>query len=174
MATKTHWKKTFNKDYFGAHDLDDGNGGYSTADLVIQRVVLKDVKDPHGNSERVRVAEFQGKAKPMILNVGACQQIEAFTGSRYIEDWSGCAIRVYVERGVRAYGAEVDALRIAPEQPKERQELTPDHEKWAGAVKKYAEDGADAIAVIRKYYDLSETNLEALKDAANLSQHSAE
>jgi len=33
--TKTHWKKTFNKDYLGAHDLDDGQGNYNVLQATI-------------------------------------------------------------------------------------------------------------------------------------------
>jgi len=129
-------------------------------------VTLKDVKDPHGNKERVRVAEFVEKVKPMILNVGACQQIETFTGSRYIEDWKDCAIQIYVERGVKAFGDTVDAIRIAPEQPRTREQLTPDHVKWAGAVQKFRDEGEKGLAVVLKYFDLSDTNRKALEDAA--------
>lgn len=167
---KTHWKKTFNKDYLGAHDLDDGSGGYKTLDVVIRQVTLKDVKDPNGQSERVRVAEFEGGVKPMILNVGSCEQIEAFTKSRYIEDWRGCALRLYVQLDVQAFGSRVDALRIAPQQPRTREELTPDHDKWQGAVQKFADEGEDGLAVVLKYFDLSPANRQELENAAaNLS-----
>ncbi|KKL04806.1 hypothetical protein LCGC14_2612330, partial [marine sediment metagenome] len=42
--TKTHWKKVFNKDYLGSHDLDDGK------DLVVEidRVEVRTVKDSTG------------------------------------------------------------------------------------------------------------------------------
>ena len=165
--TKTNWKKTFNKDYLGSHDLDDGAGNYSDLKLTIQNVIMKVVKDPQGNDEGVRIANFVEKAKPMILNVGHCEQIEAFTGSRYIDDWGNCVIQVYVKSGVKAFGSVVDALRIRPQQPRtEFPVLDENHERFGALCQAYAEKGDAALTAARKGYTISDETVEVIKSRA--------
>lgn len=160
--SKTHWKKTFNKDYLGEWDLDEGE----ELKLVISRIEVKQVKSPTGDSDNCNVAFFTNpKIKPMILNVGACKIIQRFSGSKYIQDWGGTAIQVYVQPGVLAFGSTVDALRLREHQPRmEKPALTPDHEKWQGAIGAYA-DNKD-LAVITKYYSLSPAHELLLKNEA--------
>jgi len=167
---KTHWKKTFNKDFLGAWDLEEGE----ELKLIISHVDVQKVKNPQGEEGLCNVAHFTDKkVKPMILNVGACKLIQRFTGSKYIEEWGGCAIQVYVQEGVRAFGEITDALRIREFQPRMTKEaLTPDHKKWSGAVSSYAKNGD--LAIITKYYELSPENEQRLKDEAAALPDSAE
>lgn len=162
---KTHWKKTLNKDYLGSHDLDDGNGGYTDIKASILRVEQRDVTDPQGAKSREKVAIFSERIKPMILNIGACKIVEKFAGSPYIEDWKNIPVHIYVEQNVKAFGDTVDALRFHKTQPRMREELTPDHPKWAGAAKSFAENGD--LSVITKFFDISPENVELLKAGAD-------
>lgn len=164
---KTNWRATLNKDFLAAPDLDDGEGGYIETVATIREVKLQKVKDPMGEEKVCKVAHFQEKLKPLILNVGHCELIEKFTGSRYIEDWQGQQIQLWVKLNEKAFGELIDAVRIRPEPPRQRQELTPQHEKWPGAVQSYAEKGDEALPVIEKYFDLSPENLDKLKLAAD-------
>ena len=43
MTTKTHWKKVFNKDYLGSHDLDEKD-----LKAVIDHCEVRVVKDSSG------------------------------------------------------------------------------------------------------------------------------
>lgn len=162
MANKTHWKKAFNKDYLGAHDLEEGQ----ELKLTIKNVLVKEVTDPHGSKGTCNVAYFTDKnTKPMILNVGACKIIQRFTNSKHIEDWGNTVIQVYVMENVKAFGEVTDALRIREYQPRmEKEDLTPEHKKWDGAVKKYAED--QDLTVVKEYFNLSAANEELLINQA--------
>jgi len=162
---KTHWKKAFNKDYLGAHDLEEDQ----ELKLTIAQVVVKAVTNPNGEQTSPNIAFFTAKnVKPMILNATACKTIQRFSGSKYIEDWAGTHIQVYVMEGVKAFGDIVDALRIRDNPPRmTKDDLTPDSEKWDQAVESYknADDKDAQIALIRKHYNLSEAHLNVLQQA---------
>jgi len=173
---KTHWKKTFNKDYLGSHDLDDGEGGYDSYKVTIDRVECKTINDPNGNKEAVRIAHFKESIKPMILNVGSCETIEGFTGSKYIEDWAGCSIQVYVDTNARLFGGQRGAaVRIASQQPRtEKPPMTTEHERFNGLVKAYADKGEEALNNCRKGYTLSDEVVQEIqKQAAALKGEAA-
>jgi len=162
---KTHWKKTFNKDYLGAHDLEENKD----IKVVIDYVVVKGIKDPQGNSSNCNVAYFKDKTKPMILNVTACKQIKKFSGSNYIEDWKNIPIQIYV-REVKAFGEVVEALRIREQQPQtEKEKLNPNSDKWPKVVDRLKDKGIDGLTIAQKYYDITPENIEVLKNAAGLS-----
>lgn len=151
----THWKKAFNKEYLGSHDLEPNE----ELKVTIQFVSVIDVVDPKGDKHPCNVARFtDAKIKPMILNATACKQIKAFTGSPYIEDWGGCSIQIYVQE-VKAFGEVVDALRIRPKQPvMEKPVLTADHKRWQDAVKAYAgaKDKTAKLETMRKHWNISD------------------
>lgn len=165
--SKTHWKKAFNKEFLGAHDLDEGE----ELKVVISSVKQRQVTNPQGQTEMCNVATFTDpKVKPMILNVTACKQIQRFTGQKYIDFWRNVPIQIYVQENVKAFGEVVDALRIREFQPRtDKQELNKDNPKWSDAVTSYkeADDKDKQVEIIRKYYELSDAALEQLKkDAA--------
>jgi len=156
---KTHWKKTLNKDYLGSHDLDNGEGDYSEIKATIKRVTLKDVTDPQGNKSKEKIAEFAGNTKPMILNSTACKHIEKFTNSSYLEEWLNVPVQIFVQRGVKAFGDVVDALRLRDFQPEtELPELIKGGPKWQGAVQSLKDNGKDSLSVITEYMRLSDAN----------------
>lgn len=166
--SKTHWKKAFNKDFLGAHDLDEGQ----ELKLTIDHVEVKEIPNHSGQKEKRNVAHFRQKVKPMILNATACKQISRFSGSYFIENWVGINIQVYVMENIKAFGEVTDALRIRDQQPRmEKPTLTPDHEKWAGAVKALPEKGIDTIL---KHFHITDENMEKLKHEAGISQRPAE
>jgi len=158
---KTHWKKVFNRDYLGSHDLDEGK------DLIaiIDHVEIREVKDTSGKDGKCNVAVFTTNVKPMILNVTNCKAVKKFSGSNFIEDWKNIPITIYSVE-VKAFGELVDALRIRPKQPnQEKLELTPEHERWGEAVKYLAKPDS-TIDNITKRYKLSEENRQKLQEAA--------
>lgn len=166
--TKTHWKKAFNKEYLGAHDLCDDE----ELKLVIKQVIVKEIINVGGEKDTCNVAYFTDpKIKPMIFNATACKQISGFSHSKYINDWPGVAIQVYVLENAQAYGDIMDVLRIRSHQPRmEKPKLTPESEKWQKAIDNYREKGDEGIPFITKHYDISTEHIKKLKtDAANLS-----
>lgn len=158
METKTHWKKAFNKDYLGSHDLDEGK------DLVavIDHVEVKEVKDTSGKASKCNVAIFKGNVKPMILNVTNCKVIKNFGGSNYIEDWSDIPIQIYVKE-VTAFGETTEGLRVRPRQPQmEKPELIPGDPMWDKAVDHLAKPGGK-IEDITGRYKVSQENIDKLQ-----------
>lgn len=155
VSNQTHWKKAFNKDYLGSHDLEPGE----ELKLTIKSISVIEVADPKGDKHPCNVARFTDpNIKPMILNVTACKQIKLFTGTPFIEAWGGCSIQVYVAE-VKAFGEVVDALRIRPQQPQmEKPVLTTDHKRWGKAVDAYqgADDKVAKIAQMREHWNISD------------------
>jgi len=159
--SKTHWKKVFNKDYLGSHDLDEGK------DLVaiIDHVEVKEVKDPQGKAGKCNVAIFTTKVKPMILNVTNCKVIKNFSGSNYIEDWKNLPVTIY-SKEVQAFGESVEALRIREKQPSlEKPELTPDHPMWAKAVEHLSKPNSTTEDILKRY-KVTVANLQKLQEEA--------
>ena len=164
---KTHWKKTFNKDYLGAWDIDEGD----ELKAIISRVEVRDVTDTNGSKSPCNVAIFKDKKiKPMILNVGNSKIIQRFVGTPYIEDWKDVAIQVYVDENVRAFGEITEGLRIREHQPRMTKDaLRPGHPKWEGAVTKYRE--TEDLSIVKKYFELSPSDEQTLIDEAAIPQH---
>jgi len=160
---KIHWKKAFNKEYLGAHDLDEGQ----ELKVVIKSVEVKPVKDPQGAAKDCNIAHFTTNTKPMILNVTACKQLKRFTGSNYIEDWANTPIQIYAAT-IKAFGEVTDALRIRDQQPRtEKPELTPDSKQWPEAVKAMA-DPMKGLSAIERRYTITNENVGRLKNEAGL------
>lgn len=158
---KTHWKKAFNKDYLGSHDLDEKD-----LKVVIDHVEVKEVKDTSGKANKCNVAIFKGGVKPMILNVTNCKTVKKFAGSNYIEDWKDIAVTIYVDNNIKAFGDIVEGLRIKPKQPNmEKPALTPDHQAWDAAIK-YLGEPESTMDNIKKKYTVSPENEIKLQEAA--------
>jgi len=157
---KTHWKKQFNYDYLGSYSVDEGK----EMTLTIQKTTKEMVANTGGKKEECFVCYFDEVNKPMILNRTNCRAIESLY-SPYIEDWPGKKITIYVLKGVKAFGNEVDALRVKVEYPDQKKpELLPGTEQWDKAIKYLSESGT--IDSIINKYDISEENQSKLMEGA--------
>lgn len=117
MANKTPWKKIVSDpDYLGEADFDEGEEKVVTIDRVAFGVK---VKTAEGTSEKA-VVHFREKIKPMILNVARSKAITKVAGSKFIEDWAGVSIQLYIEDGIKAFGDIVSAVRVRPTKPRIR------------------------------------------------------
>ena len=110
---KGHWKKQFNYDYLGSYSLD----GKPEAVVTISSVGNAKVTGQNGRKEDCFVCNFKEFDKPMILNRTNAKAIEKVAQSGLVEDWSGVRVILYVEKGVKAFGETVDALRIRDKKP---------------------------------------------------------
>lgn len=128
---KTHWHKIDNPNYLGAYSLLDGRENPQIT-ATIEKVVEEQVKTDRG-AEMCRVAYLKG-LKPMILNNTNCKIIEKMYNTPYIEDWAGKNITIYVAK-IKAFGDEVDALRIKKEAPKQFKKLINNSEDWNNVLK---------------------------------------
>ena len=116
--TKTPWKKIVSDpDYLGEADFNEGEEKIATIDTVVSGMKIKSAE---GTSEKA-VVFFREQIKPMILNVARSKAITKVAGSRFVEDWSGVPIQLYVEDNVKAFGDIVSAVRVRPRRPAAKQ-----------------------------------------------------
>lgn len=169
MEQKTHYKKLANPDYIGAYTIMDGNDGKELI-VTVDKVVRQDVIGTDGKREQCTVAHLVGQ-KPFILNSTNQKIMAKVFGSPYIEDWKGKSMTLYVAK-VKAFGDTVDALRVRPTAPKmsqptvtEKEELSPNHSKWEGAINAL-KAGKTTVEAIIKAYTVSIENLKLLNDAS--------
>ena len=137
----THWKKLTNPDYLGAYALEPDQ------DLVvtIKSVANELVTGAEGKKETCLVMRFMENVKPMVLNATNSKAITKLLKTPYIEEWAGRKIQLYVQTGVKAFGDVVDALRVRPFLPVEK-EL-----KCADCGAKIEGNGKSTAEVIAKY-----------------------
>ena len=110
---KGHWKKQFNYEYLGSYSLE----GKREQVVTITKLSNEVVTGQQGRKEDCFVVYFKEFDKGMILNRTNARAIEKVSGSGLIEDWVGTQVTLYVEKGVKAFGDVVDALRIRDRKP---------------------------------------------------------
>ncbi len=152
---KVHWRQLTNPLYIGAYSLQPNEE--RTVEIV--KVVKESVKGSDGKSEDCTVAYLKDE-KPMILNSTNCRILSKLYDTPYIDDWKGKTVIIRAEK-VKAFGDVVEALRIKPIKPP-LPELTPDHPKWAEAVKAVKAD-PKAIDKITARFSLSHANLKLIQ-----------
>lgn len=144
---KTHWKQLVNPDYIGAYSLPSGKD----MNITIEKVVRELVTGMAGKKEECTVAHLKGN-KPFILNKTNCKSITKIANTPYIEDWAGLTITIYAAV-TKLKGEDVECLRIREKAP-EKEDLTPKHQKWVGALKAI-KDGSVTIEQIKANYKVS-------------------
>jgi hypothetical protein len=160
---KTHWKKTFNPDYFGSWSIPEGE------DLIvtIDKVNVQEVAGEGGRTEQLPVCHFIEDFKPLVLNATNSRQITSLHGSPYIEDWHGKKIQLF-QSTTKMKGEEVECVRVRPMIPTEKKKaFTPKNPRWKGAVESIAK-GESTVEAIKKFFSLSEANEAKLKEEVML------
>lgn len=109
----THWKQLKNPDYIGAYALQPGE----EIILTIKSCGLEQVVGTDGKKQDCLVVHFMEPVKPMILNNTNAKTISKVHQTPYMEQWTGKKIQIYARR-VRAFGEDVDALRVRDFAPK--------------------------------------------------------
>ena len=141
MEKLTHWKKLTNPDYLGAYALQPNEDLVATIKSVANELVT----GADGKKETCLVMRFTENVKPLVLNATNAKTITKLLKTPYIEEWAGRKIQLYVEKNVKAFGDVVDAIRVRPFLPVER-EL-----KCADCGKKIEGNGRSTADVIAKY-----------------------
>ena len=109
----THWKQLKNPDYIGAYALQPGE----ELILTIKSCGLEQVANTDGKKQDCLVVHFMEQVKPMILNTTNAKTISKVHQTPYMEQWVGKKIQIYARR-IRAFGEDVDALRVRDFAPK--------------------------------------------------------
>lgn len=110
---KTHYRKAFDSPYLSSADIVD------PVVLTIREVKLmkdqtKKTQDEFNTCFWVEREIREGeKLKPMILNATNSKFLAQLTGSKWIDDWAGTAVTVWVDNNVRFGKETVEGLRLA-------------------------------------------------------------
>lgn len=132
-ASKTHYRKAFDSPYLSSADVVD------PIVLTIKRVVLEKDRTKK-TTDQFNTAYFEEREirpgellKPMILNATNSKFLAGLTGSKFIDDWAGTQVTVYVEPNVRFGKETVEGLRLskAVVRPDVPQELIAEAEQEA-------------------------------------------
>lgn len=107
----THWKQNFDYRFTGAYEMQPGQ----TKTVKIIKTGHDEVMNQQGKKEKCFVAFFENEPKPMVLNKTNCKTIEKLYGAM-VENWIGKSIVIYSKK-VKAFGEEVEALRIQDFKP---------------------------------------------------------
>lgn len=150
----THWKQLVSADYIGAYSLQPGEERI----VEIISVGRQMVKGTDGKEKECTVAKLKNE-KPFILNRTNCKTLTKIYKTPYIENWAGKKIIVYADK-VKAFGEEVEALRIRPVEP-QKPDLNPQSPKWAGAIKALKEK-THSMDDIKKSFAVSKDNEKLL------------
>ena len=111
--SKTHYRKAFDSPYLSAADIVD------PLVLTVHRVVLeadrtKKTKDEFNTCYWAEKFIRPGEPlKPMILNATNSKFLAQLTGSKWIDDWAGAKVTVWVDGNVRFGKETVEGLRLA-------------------------------------------------------------
>ena len=113
---KTHWKKIVSDpNFLGEADFQDGEEKVLTIDYVNAR---ETVTTAEGKSQKAVLHFKERGVKSMILNVAKSKAIAKVANSKYIEDWHGVRIQLYIDDNVEAFGDVVSAVRVRPYPPR--------------------------------------------------------
>lgn len=80
--------------------------------VVISHVALEMISSGDNEKEKKPVVYFNGKEKGLILNKTNADTIRALTGTPETDEWTGFAIRLWVDPNVRFAGRLVPAVRV--------------------------------------------------------------
>jgi hypothetical protein len=172
MSSKTHYRKAFDSPYLSAADI------VEPTVLTIREVKLesdrtKKTKDKFNTAYFAEKEIRPGEAlKPMILNATNSKTMKALTTSPFIDDWQNVRVTVYVDHAVKFGKEQVEGLRISPQPPAVKSQLTPAKTKaWANAKAAYMRDG-NLDAVLARA-DMSEEHQAQLVKECNAEADAA-
>jgi len=161
---KTHYRKAFKSIYLSSADI------ISPTILTIKHVRLEPDKSKK-TTDSFNTAYFTDKfirdgelLKPMILNVYNSKILACLANSKFIDDWENIRVTIYVDPNVKSMGSIVEGLRIEPNVPLARIQLTPNSNNWGSAITAYARD--KSFIEIEKRVDISDSNKTLIIEAA--------
>jgi hypothetical protein len=162
---KTHYRKVFKSDHLGSADLEEMLEDGKRLVFTIKEVKQEYEARVAGKKIDANIAYFNEGIKPLVLNATNSKQMVKFTGSKFVEDWSGTMIELYIDSSVRMKGEIVGGVRIKPAQPtRNKAELIPDSKNWNAAMKA-VKSGNATFDSLNKNYVVSKENFELLENA---------
>jgi len=167
-VSKTHYRKVFKSDHLGQADLEDFIESGSNLVFTIHHVVQEIGARVAGKKINANIAYFTETIKPLVLNATNSKTLRQMTGSSFVEDWTGILVQLYIDPNVKMKGDTVGGVRINPKQPAATKPvLTPSQTKpWTNAIAAFKRDGN--LSAVLKRYDISQDNMQAIAEAANV------
>lgn len=111
-ATRTDYRKLFDKDYIGAWDLSDKD-----VTVTIREVKGGELVGPGGRKSKKPIVFMNGTKKGLAINSTNGKTIAAMYGN-YVQDWVGKRITLYKSTTRNPNGdGEVDCIRVRPQIP---------------------------------------------------------
>lgn len=160
-TTKTHWKKLKNPDYLGSYDFQPNEERIVT----IRKVEVQSVKNTDGQAGDCTVIHFMENYKPFILNSTNGKTLSKLFDTPYIEEWEGKSFKLVVKT-IRAFGENVDALRVKNERvAKQLPTLTIGSKTFNACRERYLADKS-VLEKIKQSYTLTPEVEKALTDEA--------
>jgi hypothetical protein len=138
---KTHYRKAFNSPYLGSADIVEPQV-FTTSHVALEPHKVNKKAGEFFNTCYFKDAEIRPgeKMKPMILNATNSKMMAELSGSKFIDDWGGIRLMIYVDPNVKQIGGGTgDGLRIRP--APQRQAIVPGSPLWEGAKRAFARDG---------------------------------
>ncbi len=166
---KTHYRKVFKSDHLGVADIEDLIESGSNLIFTVRSVAQEIGARVAGKKGNFNIAYFSEGIKPLVLNATNSKTMKTLTGSSFVEDWSGVAVRLYIDHSAKFGGEIVGGVRINPNPvSKAKPEITPANEKlWNSARNAYSRDG-NFTAVLERAY-ISEENMEIMmRESSNV------
>ena len=161
---KTHYRKVFKSDHLGSADLEEMLEEKKRLVFTIEKVTQEYATKVAGKKIDANIAYFKGGVKPLVLNATNSKIMAKLTGSKFVEDWKGLTIELYINANVRFGSDTVAGVRIKDKLPVlAKHELEPSSPFWAKA-KKAALAGETDFDSLNKNYSISEENFEIMID----------
>jgi hypothetical protein len=165
---KTHYRKVFKSDHLGSADLEemieDKKRLVFTIEKVLQYIKTNDKNSGvsvAGKRISANIAYLKG-AKPLVLNATNSKVMAKMMDSKFVDDWAGAIVELYIDPNVKMKGEIVGGVRIkptaaTPQKPK----LTPAHKNWDKAKIAVTTGEAD-LDTIRENWDITQENFDLL------------
>ncbi len=163
MNNKTHYRKVFKSDHLGSADLEEMLEEKKR--LVFKIKVVKQEYGVKVAGKRIdaNIAYFEDTSiKPLVLNATNSKQMAKFASSKFVEDWGGITVELYIDSSVKMKGETVGGVRIKSELPVlEKHELTPESIFWEKAKAKVLTGEADFDS-LNVHYMITEENFDLI------------
>jgi hypothetical protein len=166
-VSKTHYRKVYKSDHLGCADLEDFIEAGHNLVFNIKQVRQETNVAVAGRKGDFNIAYFHEKVKPLVLNATNAKTLKNLAGgSSFIEDWQNIAVQLYIDPSVKMKGDTVGGVRINPQPPRQRQQLTPKMTKpWSNAIAAFRRDG-NLIKVLERM-DISPENQQLIMQQAS-------
>lgn len=160
-SNKTHYRKVFKSDHLGSADLEEMLEEKKRLIFTVEKVTQEYQTKVAGKKIDANIAYLKG-AKPLVLNATNSKTMAKMMGSKFVEDWAGAVIELYIDPNVKMKGEMVGGVRIKPDKAtNEKPKLTPDNKNWPKAMTAVQMEGS-TIETIRKNWDITDDHYKML------------